>query len=279
MRFLALLPLLAALASGCATAHLTGEPPTWTADPGQARTVVLEPLFEVAEWQTSTRTEYAQVVSPGYLGGSGMGVGVGLGAGSYGTPSTVAINRQVTEKPLFARAPILADVYRRLLPAVQRLRPSWKVGSPSAGALAPGPVAVVRTVIRDSPTVASDRSLKNMAFGFGLLIWPLEIWAAQPVEETVRVEGTVERYDTTGPQLGPRLVRYASQPEAAVNVTGLPPTARPFGLEVGYEEGLLADETPRPRVLVEGFVDRLAIAIVALVEEGPATPAAIPPAP
>jgi prolyl oligopeptidase len=48
---------------------------------------------------------------------------------------------------------------------------------------------------------------------------------------------------------------------------GLKTKRQPFALDVEYEEGLFADETPRPGVLVEGFVEKLAFAIVSLIEE------------
>jgi hypothetical protein len=266
--------------SGCATARLTGEVPHVSPDPGTPRSVILEPLFENAPWQSGTRTEYARVTSPMY--GSGYGSGYGMGYGGMGyAPSTVAIQRPVTEKPLFARPAILAELHKRLLPEVQKLRPSWRVSSTSGASLFSGPVSVVRTVVSGNGLVASDRTLKNLAFGFGFIIWPLEFLAAQPVQETLRVQGSVERYVLDASAIPPRLVRYPTQPDAAVNLSGQSPLHRDFGLDVSYEEGVVANELPRTGVLVDGFVRELAAAIVALVEEpgGEAPPPALPPAP
>lgn len=257
--------LLALLAgSGCATAKLVGERAFTPEDPRIARTVVIEPLFELAELQTSTRTEYANI-GRGY---GSMGYGYGSGFGSMG-PSTVAITRQVQEKPFFARPTTLVELQARVLSEVQRRRPSWRVTSTSGAPLLSGPVTVVRTIIEGNDTIASDRTLKNLAFGFGLLIWPLQLFNINPVEETVRVYGMLERYALDADGLRQRLVKYPSQPDFAVNLSSLTPVRHEFGLDVTYEEGLLADERPRPAVLIDGFIDHLASAVIAAVEEQP----------
>jgi len=90
-----------------------------------------------------------------------------------------------------------------------------------------------------------------------------------PVEETMRVFGILERFNVDAAVLPTRLVRYPSQPDFAVNLAGILSVRHEFGLDVAYEEGLLADEKPRTRVLVDGFVDRLASAVIAIVEEAP----------
>jgi hypothetical protein len=263
---LRLLPLLLLAGSGCATAKLVGPPAFTPEDRGVARTVVIEPFFELAELQTTTRTEYARL-SPGMspLGGYGYGYGSGFG----GMPTTVAVTRQVQEKPFFAKADTLVQLHGLVLREVQRRRPGWRVTSTSGAALLEGQVTVLRTIIEGNDTVASNRALKNLAFGFGLLIWPLQLFHVTPVEETVRVYGTLERFAADGVGLRQRLVKYPSQPDFAVNLAGLEPRRQPFGLDVSYEEGLLADERPRPQVLVQGFVDRLAAAVIAIVEEAP----------
>lgn len=256
MRLAAL--VLLTLLSGCATAKLVGDRAFTPEDPQIARTVVVEPLFELAELQTSTRTEYATL---------GSGYGSYGGYGGFGRPSSIAITRQVQEKPFFAKPTTLVEVQQRVLTEVQRRRPSWRVTSTSGAQLLRGPVTVVRTIIEGNETIASDRTLKNLAFGFGLLIWPLEFFNINPVEETVRVYGLVERYTLDASALQSRLVKYPSQPDFAVNLASVPPLRREFGLDITYEEGLLADERPRPHVLIDGFVDRLASAFIALVEE------------
>lgn len=261
------LPLLIlALASGCATARLVGERAFTPEDPGTPRNVVIEPLFEMAELQTSTRTEYARLASNPYSMG-GMGMGFGSGFNSMG--STVAITRQVQEKPFFAKPATLVEVQSRVLAEVQRRRPSWRVSSTGAAPVLTGNVTLVRTIIDGNELIASNRTLKNLAFGFGLLIWPLEFFNIEPVEETVRVFGIVERFGVDAAGLPMRLVKYPSQPDYAVNLAGVPSQRHEFGLDITYTEGILADEHPRSTILIDGFVDRLAAAIVATVEEAP----------
>ncbi|MFO0597124.1 MAG: hypothetical protein U0228_17555 [Myxococcaceae bacterium] len=255
------LALLACGASGCATARLVGDPAPATPDTGASRTVVIEPFFELAELQTSTRTEYARLSSNPYGFGGGFGPG-------FGGTNTVAITRQVQEKPLFAKPVMLAELQARLLAEVQRRRPSWRVTSTGgAGLIKSGDVTVVRTIIEGNELVESNRPLKNLAFGFGLLIWPLQIVNAWPVEETMRVYGLLERFVVDANGLSMRMVKYPSQPDYAVNLAGVTSTRHEFGLDVAYEEGLLADERPRTGVLVTGFIDRLAAAVIASVEE------------
>lgn len=261
MAFPRLLPLLSlALSSSCATAKLVGDRAFTAEDPQIPRTVVIEPLFELAELQTTTRTEYATL-------GSGYGNLVFGSAFNTTGPSSVAITRQIQEKPFFAKPTTLVELQHRLLAEVQRRRPSWRVTSTSGSQLLKGNVTVVRTIIEGNDLVASDRTLKNLAFAFGLIILPLQFININPVEETVRVYGLVERFNVDATSLQTRLVKYPSQPDFAVNLANVPSLKREFGLDVTYEEGLLADERPRPKVLIEGFIDRLASATIALVEE------------
>ena len=267
--------------SGCATAQLAQERAFFPPDPGVPRTVVLEPLFELANWQTTTRTEYARVMGSPF-GSTGMlGYGYGYGYGSSAYPTTVAVTREVQEKPLFARPQVMTEIHRRLLNEVQRRRPAWRVTSTSGTSALRGDVTVVRTIIEGNQTTESDRALKNLALGFGFVIWPLEFIHIDPVHETMRVMGLVERFDAPAELLGQRLVRYPTQPDFAVNLSGLTPLRRPFGLDVSYTEGILASEYPRTQVLLDGFANRLASAVIALVEEPPistSTSTSIPPA-
>jgi hypothetical protein len=242
-------------------------------DPGTPRIVVIEPLFEAAEWSTTTKTEYLNV-----LGGPGTGTGYGGGYSGYGggfgnsmMPTTVGVTRQVQEKPMFAKPLVLAEVQKRLIPAVAKLRPSWRVTSTSGAPVLTGEVSVIRTIVEGNEIVESDRPLKTAAFAFGLVIWPLEIIAGFPVRESERVYGRLERFATTAEVMKGRLVKYPTQPDYAVSLEGLAPLRRDFGLDVSFEEGLLANETPRANVLIDGFVDRLAAAVVAVLEE-PAAP-------
>lgn len=268
MAFLRLL-VIASLTTGCATAKLLGEPAFCPQDPGTPRTIVVEPFFELAELQTTTRTQYAQLSSSPYgLGGMGMG---GFGSGFSGN-NTVAITQTISEKPFFAKANTLAQLHTRVISEVQRRRPSWRVTSTGGSPLLKGDVTIVRTIIQGNELVESNRTLKNLAFGFGLVILPLQLVNITPVEETQRVYGILERFGVDANALSTRLVKYPSQPDFAVNLAGVQSTRREFGLDVMYEEGLLADEKPRAGVLVEGFVDRLAAAMVAIVEEQEQSP-------
>ena len=246
------------LTTGCATAHLAGAVPVTAPDPGVQRVLVLEPFFETAEWKTSVRTEIATV----------MGGSVGLGP-SVGSPFSqdVAVQHLVTEKPLFAKVPVLAEQHRQVLAELQRLRPTWRVTSTSGIEVITGPVSLVRVIVGDAEVIESNRSMKNLAFGFGLVIWPLLLATISPVEETQRVYGAIDRYTLDSQELKGRLVRYPTQPDFAVNTANLPMYEREFGLELSYEEGLLANEAPREGVLIRGFSLKLASAIVAMVEE------------
>jgi hypothetical protein len=257
----ALLFLLILASSGCATAKLVGERAFTPEDPRVARNVVIEPLFELAELQTTTRTEFAQLSSSPYqLGGFG-------GFNTLGGNNTVAVTRQVQEKPFFAKPATLVQLQTAVMREVQKRRPSWRVTSTGGAPLLKGDVTIVRTIIQGDEIIASDRTLKNLAFGFGLFIWPLQLVNISPVEETTRVYGLLERFTVDSAGLSMRMVKYPSQPDYAVNLAGVTSLRREFGLDLTYEEGLLADERPRSGVLIDGFVDRLASAVIAVVEE------------
>jgi hypothetical protein len=274
-----LLTLLVA-GSCCATAKLAQEKSVFPPDPGVERNVVLEPLFELADWKLTTRTDYAYVSpshfgsAPGYAGYPGYGAyGSGYGSG------TMPVTTLVAEKPLFARNDVLVELQRRLLMEVQKRRPSWRVTSTGGANLLSGEAVIVRTIIEGNEVTVSDRTLKGLCFGVGLFLWPVLFCAAQPVEETEHVTGLVERFITTADVLRTRLVKYPTQPDYAVNVAGIAGLRRQFGLDVTYQEGVLANEGPRRGVLIEGLVDRLATAIIAVVEEPEVPPAAPPPTP
>jgi hypothetical protein len=270
-----LLSLLAA-GTGCATAKLAQEKSVFPPDPGVERNVVLEPLFELADWKLTTRTDYAYV-SPGAFGSAPGPFGYpGYASGRGFGPGTVPVTTLVSEKPFFARNDVLVELHRRLLMEVQNRRPSWRVTSTGGAGLLSGATVVVRTIIEGNEVTVSDRALKGLCFGVGLLIWPLLLCAAQPVEETEYVTGLVERFTTTADVLETRLVKYPTQPDYAVNLAGIAGLRRPFGLEVTYREGVVANEAPRRGVLIEGLVDRLATAIIAIVEE-PEAPLSSPP--
>ena len=255
---------LLVLSAGCATARLAGEAPYTPPDPGTQRLVVLEPFFETAEWHTTVKTEMATVM------GANPGFGYG-GTTAFGSPFSrdVAIQRTVADKPVFAKVPVLAEEHRQVLVEVQRLRPSWRVTSTGGASVLAGEVTLVRVIVNDAELIESDRMLKNLAFGFGLVILPLQLFNLSPVQETQRVYGVLNRCTLDAGAIQGRLVRYPSQPDFAVNTSNLPTIEHRFGLDVAYTEGLLANELPRDGVLIQGFSQRLAAAIVAMVEEQP----------
>jgi hypothetical protein len=253
---------LALLTTGCATARLVGPQPFTAPDRAEPRVVVIEPFFETAEWQTIVKTEVMTV-----MGSNGPSIGTGgIGMGSP-FAHDVAVQHQEAIKPMFAKVPSLVTEQRQVIAELQRLRPSWQIGSTSKLNGLSGPVTLVRVIITDWEMLESNRTLKNLAFGFGLLIWPLQLINITPVEETQRVYGTMHRFETDAQSLGGRLIRYPTQPDFAVNTSNLPAVEKRFGLDISYTEGLLANEAPRDPVLLTGFSARLAAAIVALVEE------------
>jgi hypothetical protein len=271
----AALCLFVSASLGCNPAVLTGPPPpTIPLRLPPPVTLVIEPFFDTSGWKTETHLE--PVLTP-------AGTTVGYGAygpyGAYGSafgpyPSEVSITVQV--KNVFNRVDILAQEHAQVLSSVSRMRPKWRVETTSALQSLSGPVTLVRVVVGESEVMASDRSYKTTAFIFGIFIPPLLLLQIGGVDETQRVFGLLDRYDADALQLRPRLLRYPTQPDFAVDTRGLPPTAQPFGLELSYNEGVNASATKRDTVLVQGFIERLSTAIVALVEgvPRPATAAA-----
>jgi hypothetical protein len=250
---------------GCNPAVLTGPPPP-TIPPRLPPpvTVVLEPFFDTSGWKTETHLE--PVLSPA---GTTVGYGGGYGYGAYGSafgpyPTEVAISVEV--KNVFNRADILAQEHAQVLSSVSHLRPKWRVESTGALPSLTGPVTLVRVVVGESEVVASDRSYKKTAFIFGIFIPPLLLLQIGGVDESQRVFGLLDKYEADALELRPRLLRYQSQPDFAVDTRGLRATAQPFGLELSYNEGVNSSATAQDTVLVQGFIERLATAIVALVE-------------
>ncbi len=257
-----LLAVLLFLGVGCATARVVGPPVHVTDDPKISRVVVIEPFFENADWKTEVlrvNAPMGSMMPPPMSRGPTVGVGLGM--------STLPTEVTQTVKPVLAQVDSLAAEHRLVLEYVQRMRPSWRVSSTSGLAAQDGTVNVVRIIVGDTETVGTDRPIHSTALAFGIFIWPLLIYQAWPVTETWRVYGNLERYDVDASTVKGRLVRYKTQPDSAFNAAGFTPLKREFGLDVTYEEGLLADENPRKGVMIDGFAERLASAIVAIVEE------------
>jgi hypothetical protein len=220
---------LALVTAGCATTRLVGQrPPMGAMEAGPLRVVVLEPLSE--------RLAATPPSSGGPL--------------------------------LFSGTATLRRLSQRVLEVVRGLRPTWQVVTPAeASTDVSRPAVVVRTLITGSGLVASDRAPKTAAFAFGLVVLPLLILSALPVEETQRVVGAVQTVTVDPKLLAQRLTRAPLGALDGLNLTGLSLARRAFALDVEYDEGLFADEGPRAEVLREGLVEMLAFAIVAFIEE------------
>lgn len=255
LRILPLAALSLSLSVGCAAAQLKGPKLVQVPPKRGATVVVIEPLFEQAQTVINEKAQTAQVspIGGGYYGGYGQ--------------QTVTVVQKVAEKPLLARVPVLTDLQAKVMQKVKTARPDWEVASTAVlKGQSSGDVVLVRTIVRDTVTVGSNRSFRNLSFGFGLVIWPLLYFAAQPVEETQRVYGTLYRYETDASAFKGRLIRYPTQPDFAVDTRGIPFREQPYGLDIEYEEGLFANDLARDPVMIEGFSDQLANAIIALVE-------------
>ncbi|MBX5483560.1 MAG: hypothetical protein IRZ16_17190 [Myxococcaceae bacterium] len=242
--------LLLALTPGCMTARLVGPPPI---PPPEIQpppvVVVLEPFFELASEETREVHQSETTWD------------------AFGNVQPVDVVTHVVEKPIYARVPALVEEHRRVIEEVRRLRPNWKVISMGELPAVTGRVRLVRVVIGDREIAGSNRAFKKIATGFGILLWPLLLVNVTPVRETDRVHGRLTLYDSTSEALRARLLRYPTQPDFAVDTRQLPSEhVQPFALDIEYEEGVMADEDARPPVLIRGFSERLAVAVVALVE-------------
>lgn len=220
-------------------------------------TVILEPFFEQARLVVTESTRTATVTPMGPLGPT---------AWHGGVPRSVAVTERVEEKPLLARVATLTDLHSRVLFEVKRRRPEWNVQSTGALTQTEGPVTIIRTIVGNSEIIESNRSVRTFAFGFGLVIWPLLILAAGPVEETERVYGMLYQYDADAEALTTKLIRYPTQPDFAVDTRGLKAREQRFGLDIRFEEGLFAPLNSKDPVLIDGFALQLAGAVIAITE-------------
>ena len=270
MRLRAIPCLLLVAGPGCNGAVLVGDPPP--AVPPRIPPpvmVVVEPFFDSSEWKLETQLQQATVLAPP---GAPYGPGSYYGSpyGPYGAyPTDVTVATTVPVKNVWNRIDVLAAEHAQVVAAVSQLRPTWVVRSTSALPVLSGPVKVVRVVVGESTVVDSDRSYKTIAFGFGIVIWPLLLLQIGGIDETQRVYGLLDLYQAEAADFRPRLVRYPTQPDYAVNTAGLPAFPQPFGLEISYNEGVAGSQSAHDTTLIKGFVQRLSVAIVALVEGVP----------
>jgi hypothetical protein len=251
------------LMTACTAARINQAASAYPEDPGVVRGVVLEPFFEVAEWKTTTRTEFARVDNVSPFAGAFQSTS----PFQMNSVNQVPVTITAQEKPLFARVDMLSRLHDLVIRLVQQRRPNWKVTSTSGGATLAGPLTLVRTIISQNERVESDRALKNAALAFGFFIPPLQLVHLDPVHETERLTGLIEKTPTDANFIKSRMVKYSTQPDAAVNLSQVELAGREFALDVAYIEGILADEKPRAQTLLEGFSDLLATAVIALVEE------------
>jgi hypothetical protein len=265
LRNIAALAALAPSLLGCAAARLTGPPLLPPPDRRGPTVLVVEPFFEMSQW-TTTRVSERATINPGYAGG-------GYGYSPYnsfyggpmapaGMPVTTTVYHDVPDKPPVSRVPALAAEQQIVIREIQRLRPNWQVLSTSAVQALSGPMTMVRVILGDSLMTDSDRSLKNMLCFIGLGIPAI----FTKVHETVTVQGGMIRYETDADAIKGHLLRYATQPDFAVDTRAMTASNQTFGLDVSYEEGVFGPDGPRDGAVVQGFAQRLALAIVALVE-------------
>jgi len=175
---------------------------------------------------------------------------------TLGQQSRQYVEVQVPVKPLLAQGKSLLEEHRRALEAVRKLRPSWRVVTTQELPPLQGLVVLVRTVVGRSVPAGSDRWVISTI--------PL-LWAST-ITEVLNVEGTLARYDADASQLRDRILRYPAQPDFAVDTTGWQGRSQPFTFDLEYQEQVFTDPKTHVEALLQGFSDRLAEAMVALVE-------------
>jgi hypothetical protein len=247
---------------GCTAARLTSAPLPTPPDARGPVVLVIEPLFEVSQWKISTKTDYVNgygTPTYGSMYGGGMNPYYG---NTMGGPVQMEVQHDVADKPAVSRIPALNNEQQIVIREIQRLRPNWQVLSTAALQTISGPVDVVRVIIGDTQVIDSDRTMKDWICAVGLGVPGFFTL----VHETQRIQGGINRYQTDAETVRPHLVRYASQPDFAVDTRGMVPIKQTFGLDVAYEEGIFGPDGMRDQVVVNGFAQRLAVAVVAMVE-------------
>jgi hypothetical protein len=230
----------AAAAAACAPTRIVNRPLARTDPAAPAVTVVLEPFFVDARW--TYRRELVETT------------GVDPVTGRWGP---VQVERYVAEKPVLAQAASLAEEHRQAMEEIRRLRPTWRVVSPGDLPALSGAVSLVRVVVGQAVPAGSNRFLLS-ALPF--------LWGLQ-VEEVLDVHGLLTRYDADAGVLLLRLAPAATSRDFTVDATGLAGRSRGFLFDLSYAEGVFADPKAHAGALISGFAERLAVAVVALVEE------------
>jgi hypothetical protein len=237
--------LVVLFSTGCATAHLVGPPPAPPPPPRAAEKVlVLEPFFEDAEFEPFT----VQQTYTGY-------------SGAMNQPVPMVQTYRGEALPLFDRTRALAFEHLRAIQAARKLRPGWRVESTGALDSLAGPVTLVRVVVGQPRMTESNRTVKDLGLGFGFLILPLLV-EVTPVHEELQVPAQITVFRSSAQVLKPKRLRYETQPDDAIDTRGLEGQVKSIVVTLAYEEGVLADDEPRNRLLLETFSDRLAAEIV-----------------
>jgi len=177
---------------------------------------------------------------------------------SLGRTSRQDVQVEVPVTPFLARQSSLQKEHQLVLEAVRRLRPTWQVVSTSDLPPLQGLVVLVRTVVGKSAPAGSDRWVVSTI--------PL-LWGAT-ITETLDVDGVLAKYLVDADKLRDRVLRYPAQPDYAVDTTGLDGQQQPFTFDLEYQEQVFTDPKTHDTALLGGFADRLAEAVVALVERG-----------
>ncbi len=226
---------------GCAPSKIVRRGPAVLPNPAAEHlTVVLEPFFENAEPFYKRDLEERFVTD------------------SLGRTSRQYVQVEVPVTPFLAKQASLQKEHQLALEAIRKLRPTWQVVSTADLPPLQGLVVMVRTVVGKSTPAGSDR----------WVISTLPVLWAATITETLNVDGVLARYLVDADKLRDRILRYPAQPDFAVDTTGLEGQQQPFTFDLEYREQVFTDPKTHDAALIGGFADRLAEAVVALVERG-----------
>jgi len=239
---------LAALAAGalaagasCAPSKIVRRRPAPLPNPAAEHlTVVLEPFFENAD------PFYKRDLQERFV------------TDSLGRTERQYVQVEVAVTPFLAKQASLQKEHQLTLEAVRRLRPTWQVISTADLPPVQGLVVLVRTVVGKSTPAGSDR----------WVISTLPVLWGATITEALNVDGVLARYLVDVDKLRDRVLRYPAQPDYAVDTTGLEGQQQPFTFDLEYQEQVFTDPKTHDVALIGGFADRLAEAVVALVERG-----------
>lgn len=229
----------AAGSQGCAPSRIVQRrPPPQPRPAAEHLTVVLEPFFENADPLYRRDLQERWVTD------------------SVGRTERQYVQVEVPVTPFLAKPQSLQKEHQLALEAVRKLRPTWQVVSTADLPPLQGLVVLVRTVVGKTVPAGSDRWVVSTI--------PL-LWASN-ITEAVNVDGVLARYLVDVDKLRDRVLRYPAQPDYAVDTTGLEGQSQPFTFDLEYQEQVFTDPKTHDAALLGGFADRLAEAMVALVE-------------